>query len=137
MNPFVLGVVVALLSTGCARIVGVSKLDSEIRYGRASRADIDCEGEPYWKGKVEVGGDGEYTSPKATVRRVGFYVFRERIAGSEFVAAHQAECQVEAETSLAAPAILGGRGDSVAYVAQGSGGPSRVRLGRLRIDAQL
>ena len=26
-------------------------------------------------------GDGTYTSPKATVRRVGFYVFREQIAG--------------------------------------------------------
>jgi LPXTG-site transpeptidase (sortase) family protein len=103
----------------------------------ASRADIDCEGAPYWKGKVEVTGDGEFSSPKATVRRAGFYVFRERIAGSEFITAHQAECQVEAETSLSAPAILGGRGDRVAYVAQGSGGPSRVRLGRLRIDAAV
>jgi hypothetical protein len=104
----------------------------------ASRADIDCEGAPYWQGKVEVTGDGEYTSPKATVRRVGFYVFREKIAGSEFITAHQAECQVEAETSLSAPAILGGRGDSVTYVArQGSGGPSNVRLSRLGIDAPV
>lgn len=102
----------------------------------ASRADIDCEGAPYWKGTVDVAGDGEYASPKATVRRAGFYVFRERIAGTETVAAHQAECQVEAETSLAAPLILGGRGDDVAYVAQ-SGGPSRVQLGRLGIDAAV
>ena len=58
-----------------------------------------------------------YHSPKATVRRAGFYVFRERIVGTETVAAHQGECAVEAETSLAAPLILGGRGDSVAYVA--------------------
>ena len=71
------------------------------------------------------------------MRRVGFYVFREKIAGTETVTAHQAECQVEAETSLAAPAILGGRGDNVAYVAQGSGGPSRVKLARLGIDAQV
>jgi LPXTG-site transpeptidase (sortase) family protein len=102
-----------------------------------ARSDIDCQGAPYWKGTVQVGGDGEYSSPKATVRRAGFYVFRERIAGSELVAAHEAECQVEAETSLAAPSILGGRGDRVAYVAQGSGGPSRVRLGRLGIDAPV
>ena len=103
----------------------------------ASRADIDCEGAPYWKGQVEVTGDGEFSSPKATVRRAGFYVFRERIAGSELVTAAQGECQVEAETSLSAPAILGGRGDNVAYVAQGAGGPSRVRLSRLGIDAAV
>jgi LPXTG-site transpeptidase (sortase) family protein len=103
----------------------------------ASRADIDCAGAPYWTGKVDVTGDGTYTSPQATVRRVGFYVFREKIAATETVAAHEAECQVEAETSLAAPAILGGRGDDVAYVAQGGGGPSRVKLARLGIDAQV
>ncbi|WP_053226768.1 sortase domain-containing protein [Solirubrobacter soli] len=104
----------------------------------ASRADIDCAGTPYWKGTVDASaGDGTYTSPKATVRRVGFYVFREKIAGSETVAAHQAECQVESETSLGAPAILGGRGDSVAYVAQGGGGPSKVKLARLGIDAPV
>ena len=111
----------------------------------ASRADIDCAGTPYWTGQVQVAGDGEYASPKATVRRAGFYVFRERIAGSETVAAAQGECVVEAETSLAAPAILGGRGDAVAEVrlgaraaaAQGATGPSRVRLGRLPIDAPI
>ena len=95
----------------------------------ASRADIDCEGAPYWKGEVEVTGDGEYPSPKATVRRAGFYVFRERIAGSETVAAAQAECEVEAETSLAAPLILGGRGDKrrPRRAAQAAA-PTRVRL---------
>jgi LPXTG-site transpeptidase (sortase) family protein len=103
----------------------------------ASRADIDCAGAPYWKGTVDAAGDGTYTSPATVVRRVGFYVFRERIAGTETVAAHQAGCQVEAETSLAAPAILGGRGDDVAYVAQGGGGPSKVKLTRLGIDAPV
>jgi hypothetical protein len=132
----------------------------------ASRADIDCAGAPYWTGTVEVTGDGTYDSPKATVRRAGFYVFRERIAATETIAAHQAECQVEAETSLAAPAILGGRGDSVTEVlvdaagrtaaarrGNGSAGrtaaarrarlaqdgprPSRVRLARLGIDAPV
>ena len=114
------------------------KVDVELFGPYASRADIDCAGAPYWKGTVDAAaGDGKYTSPETTVRRVGFYVFREKIAGTETVAAHQAECQVEAETSLAAPAILGGRGDNVAYVAQGGGGPSRVKLARLGIDAQV
>jgi LPXTG-site transpeptidase (sortase) family protein len=105
----------------------------------ASRDAIDCQGAPYWKGTVQATqGDGKYQSPPAKVNKVGFYVFRERIAGSETVAAHQAECQVEAETSLGAPAILGGRGDRVAYVAaQGRGGPSKVKLARLGIDAPV
>ncbi len=105
----------------------------------ASRADIDCAGAPYWKGEVAVTGDGTYSSPKATVRRAGFFVFRERIAGSETVAAAEAECQVEAETSLAAPLILGGRGDRVAEVraSQVRGAPSRVRLDRLGVDAPV
>jgi len=34
----------------------------------ASRDDIDCEGTPYWTGKVDVPGDGEFQSPKATIR---------------------------------------------------------------------
>jgi LPXTG-site transpeptidase (sortase) family protein len=103
----------------------------------ASRADIDCAGTPYWKGEVAVPGDGEFNSPKATVRRAGFYVFRERITGSETVAAAEGECQVEAETALAAPAILGGRGDKVAFVAQGQSGPTRVKLARVGVDAAV
>ena len=64
------------------------------------------------------------------VRRVGFYVFRERIEGSETVAAAQAECAVEAETSLAAPLILGGRGDNVAEVRAVAGGRAQARQAR-------
>ena len=103
----------------------------------ASRADIDCAGTPYWKGKVSATGDGTFTTEKVTLRRVGFYVFREQIAGTETVTGQRAECVVEAETSLGAPAILGGRGDHVAYVAATGGGPSRVRLERLGIDAPV
>jgi Sortase domain len=103
----------------------------------ASRAGIDCAGTPYWKGKVAAAGDGTFTTDKVTLRHVGFYVFREQIAGSETVAAEQAKCLLEAESSLGAPAILGGRGDRVAYVAATGGGPSRVRLARLGIDAPV
>ena len=105
----------------------------------ASRADMDCEGAPYWKGEVEATGDGTYNSPKATVRRAGFYVFRERIVGTETVVAFQGECAIESETSLAAPLILGGRGDTVTHVvaAQNRDAPSRVRLVRLGINAPV
>jgi LPXTG-site transpeptidase (sortase) family protein len=124
------------------KVTGLGKtpatIDVELFGPYASRADIDCAGAPYWKGTVQAAaGDGTYSSPQAAVRRVGFYVFREKVAGSETVAAHEAECLLEAETSLAAPAILGGRGDHVAYVAQGGGGPSKVKLGRLGIDAPV
>lgn len=104
----------------------------------ASRADIDCAGTPYWTGEVAVTGDGKYQTAPTPVRRAGFFVFRERIAGSETVTAAQGECVVEAETSLAAPLILGGRGDKVAEVrvAQASG-PKRVKLARLGVDAQV
>jgi hypothetical protein len=95
----------------------------------ASRADIDCEGTPYWRSEVEASGDGTYKSPKATVRRAGFYVFRERIVGTETVAGFQGECAIEAETALVAPLILGGRGDSVAEVLLRRDGTSAARRG--------
>ena len=104
----------------------------------ASRADIDCAGAPSWSGEVEVTGDGKYESPKAEVRRTGFFVFRERIAGSETVTATQGECLNEAETSLAAPLILGGRGDTVAEVrVSQASSPKRLKLARLGIDAAV
>lgn len=104
----------------------------------ASRADIDCVGTPVWSGEVPIKGDGQYASPRTKVQRAGFYVFRERIAGSETVAAAQGECAVEAETSLAAPLILGGRGDQVAEVrVSQASGPKRVKLARLGIDAAV
>ncbi len=105
----------------------------------ASRADIDCEGAPYWKGEVETAGDGTFKSPKATVRRAGFYAFRERIAGTETVAGFQGECALEAETSLVAPLILGGKGDVVRHVVavRAAATPKRVRLARLGVDAPV
>lgn len=78
----------------------------------ASREDMDCEGDPYWTGEVKVDGDGEVRSPRAEVRRAGFYTYVERIAGSETVAATETKCGIEAETALAAPLILTGRGDT-------------------------
>jgi hypothetical protein len=108
----------------------------------ASREEIDCEGAPFWKGTVEAKGDGEIASPKVTVRRVGFYTYRERIAGSETTAATETECGIVAETSLGRPLILTGRGDEhVAHVRAAQDDdvvePTRVRVDRLGIDAQV
>jgi hypothetical protein len=80
----------------------------------ASRAAIDCGGTPVYKGKVDVAGDGEAHSEKVKLERAGFYTFRERIVGSPSVTATETACADEAETSLASPLILTGRGDRVA-----------------------
>ncbi len=106
----------------------------------ATRGDVDCSGSPYWKGTVDVPGDGTYSSPKATVRRTGFYVYRESIAGSDTVTAVQTDCAVEAETSLAAPLILTGRGDRVAEVrvsAATDARPARVKVAARGVDAKV
>ena len=90
---------------------------------------------------MQATGDGTFKSPKATVRRAGFYAFRERIVGTETVAGFQGECALEAETSLVAPLILGGRGDVVRHVvavraaaaeARAAGAARRRRAGLTR-----
>ncbi len=108
----------------------------------ASRSAIDCDGRPYWKGTVAVDGDGEVRSPAVTIKRVGFYTYRERIAGSEAVTATETACAVEAETSLGRPLIVTGRGDRVAEVVAAQDDedvpePTRVRVPSLGIDAPV
>jgi hypothetical protein len=75
----------------------------------ATRAAITCDRAPYWKGTVAVTGDGEFDTEEATVKRAGFYTFRERIADAPTVAGTETACSEEAETSLAAPLIQTGR----------------------------
>ncbi len=113
----------------------------------ASRAAMDCAGTPYWKGTVDVAGDGEASSARVKLTRAGFYTYRERIVGTPSVAATETACGEETETSLAAPLILTGRGDRVvsaqttapepAATAQSTAKPTRVRLAARGIDARV
>jgi hypothetical protein len=111
----------------------------------ASRAAMTCGGTPLWKGTVPVSGDGEFRSPQVRVPRSGFYTYRELIVGTPTVASVQTECGEEAETSLARPLILTGRGDpgtlaapaTVAVAAATPSDPVHVRLARLGIDANV
>lgn len=111
----------------------------------ATRADMTCKGAPTWKGTVDVKGDGEVRSPKTQVKRAGFYTYVESIVGSDLVAATEERCGVEAETSLAAPLILTGRGDvqvrptgsARAAVDGDRPVPTRVELTRLGIRAPI
>jgi sortase (surface protein transpeptidase) len=108
----------------------------------ATRAAMDCQGTPYWKGTLPVTGDGDFTSPKTTVKRAGFYVYVESIAGSDTVTATATDCADEAETSLSAPEILTGRGDVHAHPAASPSAaktvqPTRVTIPRLGVDAAI
>lgn len=74
-----------------------------------SRAAISCQGRPRATTTVTAGGDGTYRTRRLKTGRAGFYMFRERIAGSELVTAAAGRCSEEAETSLAQPLIQTGR----------------------------
>ena len=80
------------------------------------------------------------TSAAVKIRSVGFYTFRERIAGSPLVDAVTTECADVAETSLGAPLIITGRGDvaTETRVSAGAGAvPKRVRIASRGIDATV
>lgn len=123
---------------------GTGALDIELElFGPfPTKAAVSCAGAPYWKGTVAATkGDGTYTSPRVRVEKAGFYTYRERIAGSAFVAATQGQCGESAETSLGAPAINTGRGAPPTANARASqaGGdtPRRLRIANLGIDTPV
>jgi hypothetical protein len=100
----------------------------------ASRAEIRCVGTPAWSGSVTATTDRAVRSPGVTLRRVGFYAFRERTA------AGMSECGRPASTLLATPAIVAGRTAGAARARSGAvvaGQPVRVRLASLGIDAPV
>ncbi|MDX6566021.1 MAG: hypothetical protein QOE10_1683 [Gaiellales bacterium] len=106
----------------------------------ASRAAVSCAGTPVYSGKLTAKGDGTVTSAAVKLRSVGFYTFRERIAATALVAAVGTDCADVAETSLAAPLIITGRGDVVTetHVAAGAGAvPRRVRIASRGIDTTV
>lgn len=113
----------------------------------ATRAEIRCTGTPYWKGTLEATGDGEFDTEEVTLKRAGFYTYRERIAESPTVAGTETACGEEAETALAAPLIQTGRTapplarravdpEVDARTAAGPR-PTRVKLMRLGINADV
>jgi hypothetical protein len=134
------------------RVTGLGKTPAQVEvrlFGPfASRAAMTCGGTPLWKGTVPVSGDGEFRSPQVRVPRAGFYTYRERIVGTPTVAGVETGCGEEAETSLARPLILTGRGDPVTLAApatlaaaaaapSAASDPVHVRLARLGIDADV
>jgi hypothetical protein len=67
----------------------------------ASKSAIRCTGTPYWRGTFSARSDGAYTTQPVEIDRVGYYTYRETIAGSEANNGTVTECADEAETALA------------------------------------
>ncbi len=61
----------------------------------ATQAAIRCTGTPYWKGSFEAKGDGTYVTTPVQLDRVGYYSYRESVAGVT------TPCADAAETTLA------------------------------------
>jgi hypothetical protein len=71
---------------------------------------------------------------------VGFYTYRERLLGTRLVAGATTSCATLAGTSLVAPQIVAGRGDTAAFVAASAAGadtPARIQIAALGIDAPI
>ena len=97
------------------QVLGLGKsarIEVELFGPYAARAAITCSGAPYWRGTVIAHGDGIVSTPPVRLAKAGFYTFRERVAGSSL----KTECAEVAETALARPLILTGRGDPVLRV---------------------
>ncbi|HVU76620.1 MAG TPA: sortase [Gaiellaceae bacterium] len=107
----------------------------------ASRTSIRCTYKDLrWHGRITVPGGGTTTSPAVRVERAGFYAYRERLIGTPLVAGSTTPCAVAAETTLAAPEIVTGRGDRAVYVAAPKAGaktPVEVAIAELGIDAPI
>jgi hypothetical protein len=105
----------------------------------ASRAAMRCDVRPFWTGEVTARGDGTVRSAPVRIDDVGFYTYRERIAGSTVVRPAVTPCGEVSETALAAPAVNTGRGDFVeaARETQASSRPTRLRIGDLSVDAPV
>jgi Sortase domain len=106
----------------------------------ASSHRMDCGGTPRWTASVAVNGNGTYDSPPVTLRRPGVYLFRHRITGSSLVTAFATPCMDTSLTTIVAPRILTGRGDTAGSsppVTVAAPRPVRLRLARLGIDAPI
>ncbi len=121
------------------QVLGLGKsarIEVELFGPYATRAAINCGGAPYWRGSVVAHGDGVVRTAPVRLAKAGFYTFRERVAGS----ALRTQCAEVAETSLARPLILTGRGDPATRVRATSASPpapTRVRVPSLGIDAPV
>jgi hypothetical protein len=124
-------------------VKGLGKTAARIRvelFGPfATRAAIGCTTRLHGSTVVTARGDGMLRTPPFRLAKTGFYTFRERLIGSPLVSEVTTPCAVVAETSLARPEIVTGRGDVARYVRVRAGvsAPTRVRIASLGINAPV
>ncbi len=126
------------------KVTGIGKTRVPVRlelFGPFPTRDaIRCDGRPVWTGQVVAKGDGTFRSGTYRVRRAGFYSYRESVQETELVRGSRSKCAIVAETSLAAPAINTGRGDTTKLINARDAGartPTRVRISGLGINARV
>lgn len=105
-----------------------------------SRSKIRCSGRPFWRAVMLAHGDSTITTSPVRLTRAGFYTYSERVLASGPVGAAATTCALAPETTLSAPRIVTGRGDTAsptpASVADGDT-PTRLRIPALEIDAAV
>jgi sortase family protein len=115
-------------------------IDVELYGPFASVAAIKCTGKPFWQSRVTAQGDGALRSPAVRITQAGFYTFHETLVARKFITGVSTTCGQTIETSLGAPAIITGRGDSTRVIAAGAAPnsrPTRLRIASLGIDAPV
>jgi Sortase domain len=121
------------------KVIGLrasDRIDVQLFGPYASRSAISCKGTPYWRGSVAAKASGTVRTPAIVLKNVGFYTFVERVGAKV-----KTVCGEAAETSLARPLVLTGRGDPAARARHVAAGnplePTRVRVAALGIDAPV
>jgi Sortase domain len=117
----------------------VARIGVELFGPFATRAAIGCTTRLHSVTAITVQGNGVHRTPPFRLAKTGFYTFRERLIGSPLVSEFTTPCAVVAETSLARPEIVTGRGDVARYVQVRApvSAPTRVRVASVGIDAPV
>ena len=106
----------------------------------STRAAITCSSHRHAATSSRRTATEQLKTPSFRLSKVGFYTFREHVIGSPLVAEVTTPCAQLAETSLARPEIITGRGDHARFVRVGAATPNqpvRVRIQSLGIDAPV
>lgn len=117
-----------------------AKVEVELFGPFASRDQIRCTGAPTWRTSLSAKGDGTYRTAATRLEKVGLYAFRERLVGTDLITGTTGACGLVAETALARPLVLTGRGDATARADATLSSPltpARIRSERLEIDAPV
>lgn len=82
-------------------LAGESAVVSAALYGPfGSRDAVSCTGTAVWQGTLAVTADGEYQTEAVKLTVPGFYTYREKLVGGEFVRPTETKCGEITETTI-------------------------------------